>query len=206
VKGWFVTFEGPVGSGKSTQIQLLREYLTAEGQEILFTREPGGNPVSEKIRGLILDRENEDIQPLTEALLYAASRAQIVAQVIRPALEEGKIVICDRYVDSSIAYQGYGRELGDVVEQINEAAVDGIMPDLTFLLMVDPETGRSRVCRGGEMDRLEAECLDYHYKVYEGYQALAKRYPERIVLLDGTRPVEEIHRDIIGKVREHFGL
>ena len=202
----FITFEGPDGSGKSTQIQLLRDYLTASGQEILFTREPGGNPVSEKIRGLILDRENADIQPLTEALLYAASRAQIVAQVIRPALEEGKIVISDRYVDSSIAYQGYGRELGDVVEQINEAAVDGIMPDLTILLMVDPETGRGRVCGGGEMDRLEAECLDYHRKVYEGYLALAEKYPDRIIMLDGTRPVDDIHQEIIGKVRERFGL
>ncbi len=204
-KGWFITFEGPDGSGKSTQLQLLKDYLTAQGKEFLFTREPGGTAVSEKIRELILDPEYKEMMPLTEALLYAASRAQLVAQVLRPALDEGKLVICDRFLDSSIAYQAYGRKLGPVVEQVNEAAVDGLVPDLTFLLMVDPDTGRSRIGEGC-LDRLEAECIEYRQEVYRGYQELARRFPERILLIDGTRPVEEIHQEILGKVRDCFGL
>ena len=150
MKGIFISFEGADASGKSTQIRLLREWLESKGIEPLVTREPGGTAIGEKIRAILLDRENGEMLPLTEALLYAASRAQHVGQVIRPALKEGRVVITDRFVDSSIAYQGYGRGLGEVAEIINTPAVDGVLPDLTILLVVDPEDMRRRRDPGEE--------------------------------------------------------
>lgn len=201
-KGIFISIEGPDGSGKSTQISILKEYFSARGKEVLLTREPGGTAIGEKIREIILDRNNSEMVSMTEALLYAASRAQHVAQVIRPALQAGKIVICDRFVDSSIAYQGYGRKLGESVRTINEYAVDGCLPDLTFLLKLDPKVGKGRI-RFEEQDRLEQEKLDFHQRVYEGYAEL-EASTERMIGIDAERGIEEISRDIISEMERYL--
>ena len=166
-RGLFITLEGPDGSGKSTQIEFLKAYFQERNLPCVFTREPGGTAIGEKLRNIILDKENQEMCDMAEALLYAAARAQHVQQLIRPALEAGKIVVCDRFIDSSIAYQGYGRNLGDVVRIINELAVDGCMPDVTFLMELSPEIGKSRISEDNQ-DRLEQEKLEFHDKVYAG--------------------------------------
>lgn len=190
-EGYFISFEGGDGSGKSTQIQILREFLEERGYDVILTREPGGTPISEKIRSIILDKANSEMDDMTEALLYAAARAQLVSQVIRPALEEGKVVICDRFVDSSMAYQAYARGLGDSVKSINAFAVGDCMPDLTILLKVNPQVGSSRI-GNRERDRIELASIDFHKKVYEGYLQLEKLYPERIVGIDAADTIENI--------------
>lgn len=190
-RGLFLTFEGPDGSGKSTQIRLLCDDLRRRGFDVFLTREPGGTRIGETIRDLILDPANGEMAPMAEALLYAASRAQHVEEAIRPALERGRTVICDRFMDSSIVYQGYGRALGEPVRIVNEIAVAGLVPDLTFLLLVEPETSRERL-RSGPLDRLEQESNAYYTAVYEGYLALAARYPERIRTIDGAMDREAI--------------
>lgn len=190
-EGYFISFEGGDGSGKSTQIQILREFLEERGYDVIITREPGGTPISEKIRSIILDKANSEMDDMTEALLYAAARAQLVSQVIRPALEEGKVVICDRFVDSSMAYQAYARGLGDSVKTINAFAVGDCMPDLTILLKVNPQVGSSRI-GNRERDRIELASSDFHKKVYEGYLQLEKLYPERIVGIDAADTIENI--------------
>jgi len=194
----FVTFEGLDGSGKTTQAELLRERLEADGEDVVSTREPGGTDLGERIRDLVL--HGGHVTPWAEALLYAASRAQHVAEVIRPALERHASVICDRYVDSSVAYQGAGRELGlDRVLDLNLAAVGGLMPDRTFLLALDPEDAPSRL--GGVHDRLEREDGDFRRRVDAGYRELAERFPERIVVLDGTLPADDLAEEIHGALR-----
>ncbi|MDY5607357.1 MAG: dTMP kinase [Lentihominibacter sp.] len=190
-EGYFISFEGGDGSGKSTQIQILREFLEERGYDVILTREPGGTPISEKIRSIILDKANSEMDDMTEALLYAAARAQLVSQVIRPALEEGKVVICDRFVDSSMAYQAYARGLGDSVKTINAFAVGDCLPDLTILLKVNPQVGSSRI-GNRERDRIELASSDFHKKVYEGYLQLEKLYPERIVGIDAADTIENI--------------
>lgn len=190
-EGYFISFEGGDGSGKSTQIQILREFLEERGYDVILTREPGGTPISEKVRSIILDKANSEMDDMTEALLYAAARAQLVSQVIRPALEEGKVVICDRFVDSSMAYQAYARGLGDPVKIINAFAVGDCMPDLTILLKVNPQVGSSRI-GNRERDRIELASSDFHEKVYEGYLQLEKLYPERIVGIDAADTIENI--------------
>ncbi len=195
-KGLFITFEGPDGSGKTTQIHLLKNYLNERGYEAVITREPGGTRISEKIRTLILDRDNREMDHLTEALLYAASRAQHVSELIIPNLEKGITVICDRFMDSSIAYQGYGRKLGEQVQVINEYAVKGILPNLTFFLKVAPHIGKSRI-EVEVQDRLEMEKIQYHNDVFEGYLELERKYPNRIVPMDGTQSIEKIHQSIV---------
>ena len=190
-EGYFISFEGGDGSGKSTQIQILREFLEEMGYDVILTREPGGTPISEKIRSIILDKANSEMDDMTEALLYAAARAQLVSQIIRPALEEGKVVICDRFVDSSMAYQAYARGLGDSVKTINAFAVGDCMPDLTILLKVNPQVGSSRI-GNRERDRIELASSDFHKKVYEGYLQLEKLYPERIVGIDAADTIENI--------------
>lgn len=194
--GLFITMEGPDGSGKSTQIAAIRNYLESKGERIIITREPGGTSISEKIRNLLLDRENSEMDPMAEALLYAAARAQHVSQVIRPALQDGIHVICDRFIDSSIAYQGYGRGLGDSVAIINAYAVNECIPDITFFMKLNPEIGKSRI-RTADMDRIEMEKLDFHNRVFAGYEALEMEYPDRIVGIDATRNIEEISEEII---------
>lgn len=203
MKGIFISFEGPDGSGKTTQIQLLAEYCKEKGLKTIATREPGGTPISEKIREIILDNRNKEMAPAAEALLYAASRAQLVDQVIKPALEEGTIVLSDRFMDSSIAYQGYGRGLGDGVRTINEFAIQSLQPDLTFFMNVDPAVGKKRVLAEGAPDRMESEAMTFHRAVYNGYVELSKIYKDRYVVIDGTKSIEEIAAIIRGCVEKY---
>lgn len=209
MKGIFVTFEGPDGSGKTTQVNLLKEYFNSLGYEVLITREPGGTNISEKIRKLILDPENKEMGAVCEALLYAASRAQHMHEVIIPALNLGKMVICDRFVDSSIVYQGYARGLGDeMVGNINEYAIQGRTPDRTFLITIPPEVGIKRKNSDGALDRLEQEDIQFHKKVYEGYNRLKGKY-DRIMHIDGTQninKIQDIIREDINKIIKKEGF
>lgn len=201
-KGYFISIEGSDGSGKSTQIKLMKEYFASKGFEVVESREPGGTRIGEKIRNIILDNENVEMSPVTEALLYAASRAQHVTEVIRPCLKQGKVIICDRYIDSSIAYQGVGRGLGiDVVSKINSVAIQGIMPDLTVFFDIDPEVALNRKIEDGKADRLELEKLEFHKKVYKGYKQIASTN-SRIKIIDASRSVMEIHKDVVNIIDE----
>ncbi len=195
-RGLFITIEGPDGSGKSTQIAYLKDFFQEQQLDCLFTREPGGTEIGEKLRKIILDKNNAEMCDKTEALLYAASRAQHVEQLIRPALEAGRIVICDRFIDSSIAYQGFGRNLGEAVSSINEWAVSGCMPDATFLFMLSPAVGKSRIEKA-EQDRLEQEKIEFHNKVFAGYRALAARYPQRFIEIDAEKDRTAIKTEIL---------
>lgn len=204
MRGIFISFEGPDGSGKSTHIRLLTEKLLAMGYTVKVTREPGGCPISEIIRELVLSTEHREMLPVTEALLYAAARAQHVGEVIHPALMRGEIVITDRYVDSSIAYQGYGRGLGeDFVAGINAPAIGGLMPDVTFLMAVDTgETTRRMSDR--ELDRLEQAGLNFHDRVYEAFKKMAIKDSARIVTIDATRPKPDVHNAIMSVISERL--
>ena len=194
-KGYFISFEGVDGSGKSTQISRLKEYLEAEGYEVVLSREPGGTDIGEQIRSVILDTKNEGMSHVTEALLYAASRAQHVQDVIAPAIQAGKVVICDRYIDSSLAYQQYGRGLGECVRIINGYAIGDCMPDLTFLLKVKPDVGETRI-GSRDKDRIELEDMRFHEAVYRGYELLQEEFSSRIVAINATRSVDEIFAQI----------
>ncbi|MBR5642548.1 MAG: dTMP kinase [Firmicutes bacterium] len=200
MKGIFITFEGPDGSGKTTQIRLLAQHCRQMGFEVVLTREPGGTPISEAIRDLLLDPSHKEMDGVTEALLYAASRAQHVAEKIRPALEAGCIVLCDRFMDSSIAYQGYARGLGDDVRVINEFAIQGTQPDITFFLDLPADQGKKRVASARDLDRLEQEDLSFHNAVYDGYRKLKEIYADRYICIDASRSIEEIAAEI----REQF--
>ncbi|MBP3759104.1 MAG: dTMP kinase [Firmicutes bacterium] len=203
MRGLFISIEGPDGSGKSTQIENIKKFFEDKNIEIVFTREPGGTAIGERIREIILDNSFKEMDPMTEAMLYAASRAQHVAQVIGPALEAGKVVVCDRFVDSSLAYQGFGRELGDAVEVINSYAIGPYMPDVTFLMKLDPNEGKHRIQENRDtQDRLEHEKLAFHRKVYKGYLELEKRYPDRILGIDASRGIDEIRDEIYKKLEE----
>ncbi len=202
-EGLFISFEGTDGSGKTTQIKLLEAYIRQKGYETVLTREPGGTRVSELIRDMVLDPENREITPLTEMILYAASRAQHVAQVIKPAVDRGKIVICDRFVDSSYAYQGCGRGVDlKVVADVNRAAVNGIVPHMTFFLDIVPEISLGRRLNSTGADRIEQEKMDFHRRVYEGYKKMAGLYPERIKTIDAAKTVNEISAQIIEYVND----
>ena len=204
--GLFVAFEGGDGAGKSTQVGALCQALEAEGSSVVRTREPGGTPVGEKLRALVLEHGQGDIDPRTEALLFAASRAAHVRQVIRPALERGDVVVCDRYIDSSVAYQGAGRGLGtDSVLGINLWAVDGLQPDLTVLLDVDPAQGRSRRTAGDvPEDRMESEPDAFHERIRSAFLDAAERAPERYLVLPAGEPIEQLSRRILAAVRERL--
>jgi dTMP kinase len=194
----FVTFEGGDGSGKSTQAALLAEHLAAAGREVVATREPGGTPLGEKIRGLLLDGEHP--APWAEAALFAAARAELAERVIRPSLAAGADVVCDRYLDSSLAYQGVARGLGvDRVLELNIAVAD-LTPDRTFVLLVDRETAAERA--GSSPDRMEQEDRAFHAAVAHGYRELAGRYPERIVVLDGSQVADSL----AARIREDLGV
>lgn len=195
--GKFITFEGTDGSGKTTQIKLLEEYLKNKGYEVVFTREPGGTKVSELIRDIILDPENTEINPLTEMILYSASRAQLVAQVIKPAIKAGKIIICDRFIDSSYAYQGYGRGIDlKMIAEVNRVAVDGVSPDVTFFMDVNPEIAIKRRINESDADRIEQEKIDFHRRVYEGYKKMALLFPDRIVAINASKPIDQVSNQI----------
>lgn len=204
-KGLFITFEGTDGSGKTTQIKLLQEYMRTKERQVVLSREPGGTRVSEIIRDIILEPENKEIVPLTEMILYAASRAQHVAEVIDPAIRAGKIVICDRYVDSSYAYQGGGRGMDlKIIADVNRIAINGTVPDITFFLDIDPEISIIRRINSTGADRIEQEKLDFHRRVYEGYKKLSILYPDRIKTIDATRSIEEISAQINEYIDELF--
>lgn len=202
--GMFISFEGPDGSGKSTHIRLLSQKLAEMGYAVRVTREPGGCPISEKIREIVLDKDNPEMSPVTEALLYAAARAQHVEEVIRPALARGEVVITDRYIDSSIAYQGYGRGLGkEAVERINEPATGGLMPDITFVMAVDAREAARRIS-DRELDRLEAAGMRFHDRVAAAFGAIARESAGRAVSVDATMPKPEVHARIMGVVLERL--
>lgn len=201
MKGLFITIEGPDGSGKSTQIENIKKYFLDKDKEIVFTREPGGTAIGERIRAIILDNNCSEMDFMTEAMLYAASRAQHVAEVIKPALEAGKVVVCDRFVDSSIAYQGYGRGLGEPVSVINKFAIGDCIPDITFLLKLSPDIGKNRIEKNRTCkDRLEHEMLSFHVEVYKGYLAIEKENPDRVFGIDAKGSIEEIKADIYSKL------
>ena len=194
----FVSFEGADGSGKSTQVELLREALAAEGRDVVLTREPGGTELGEAVRSLVLD--GPEMGAWAEATLFAASRAEHVEEVIRPALDRGAAVVCDRYVDSSLAYQGIARGLGiDAVLQLNLAVTGGLLPDVTFLLLIDPDVATGRHV---EPDRLEREGTELQAKVDAAYRELAERFPERIVAVDAARPPDEIAKEVRERLRD----
>lgn len=198
-KGLFISVEGLDGSGKTTQAKSIEEYLNKKGHGTLLLREPGGTPIGEKIRTILLDPKNTEMDAVAEMLLYAASRAQITAEKILPALEEGCCVICDRFIDSSIAYQGYGRQL-DVgeVTGVNLAAVRHTIPDITFFIDKLPEDSLKRRRESSEADRLENEEMDFHKRVYKGYRELYEKDPDRIKWIDGDRDIEAISSEITG--------
>lgn len=192
-KGLFISMEGPDGSGKSTQIELLKQYFEETGKEVIITREPGGNRISEAIREIILNKDFTEMSPTTEMLLYASARAQLISEVIAPAIDSGKMVISDRFVDSSLVYQGLARGLGvENVYEVNKHAIGDYMPDITFMFDLPAEVGLSRKKDQKELDRMELEGLEFHKKVAEGYREMAQRFPERITVIDATLPVQDI--------------
>lgn len=204
MSGKFITFEGVEGCGKSTQMELLSSYLADAGLPVVTTREPGGNSVGESIREILLD-PSSSITPEAEALLYAASRAQLVHSVIVPVLGEGKYVLCDRYLDSSLAYQGEARGLGmDWILKVSLWATRGLLPDLTFLLTVPVEKGLART--SAKADRIEMESIEFHRKVESGFLKAAEMFPERIVVIDGDREPDQVHRDILRFLKNRMGI
>lgn len=201
-KGIFITMEGSDGSGKTTQINLLSEFLKKNNYDVIITREPGGTNISEAVREILLNPEFKEMDPTTELLLYTAARAQLMAQVIRPALEAGKAVISDRFIDSALVYQGIARGLGvDNVYNVNQYAVQGCMPDMTFLLDLTAEEGIKRKKNQKELDRMEQEKLSFHRQVSDGYRSLADKYPERITKIDATLPIADIYAIIEAQVQ-----
>lgn len=194
----FITFEGGEGSGKSSVMKLLAERLEQEGYSIVTTREPGGTPIAEEIRNVILDKKNTDMDPRTEALLYAASRRQHLVQKVWPALKEGKLVLCDRFLDSSLAYQGVARHLGvDEILNVNLFATEGKYPDLTLFFDLEPEIGLARIAAnaGREVNRLDLEKIDFHKNVRAAFQDLAKRFADRYVVIDASQSFEKVFED-----------
>lgn len=221
----FITFEGSEGSGKTTQSTLLAKALQKEGFDVIVTYEPGGTRISQQIREILLDPENAGMTTLTELLLYLAARAQHIKEVIKPALEEGKIVICDRFIDATLAYQGYGRGLNketclvELIQKLNslvtnEASLQDIKPNLTFILDIDPAEGLKRainihkeayftdVYPAGKGDRIEQEELEFHQRVRDGYFEIARQEPQRVKIINRGENIEEIHQIIIGYVHE----
>ena len=199
-KNLFITFEGIEGCGKSTQARMLKEFLVKEGKSVFLTREPGGPKIAEEIREILLSVENKEMLPQTEVLLYMASRSQHTGEWIIPELEKGKIVISDRYYDSTFAYQGAARKInGKLIDTIRRYATFGLIPDITFLVDLPEEIGLSRILVK-DADRLEQESMEFHKRVRVGFLDLAKKEPERFVVLDGNKSIKEIHKQVIYKV------
>lgn len=205
MKGRFITFEGPDGSGKGTIIKYVKKYLEKNNIDYILTREPGGVEISEEIREIILNKKHLSMDERTEALLYAAARRQHLVEIVVPALKDGKIVICDRFVDSSLAYQGHARGIGiDAVLKINQFAIDNLMPDLTIFLDVQPEVGLSRInnSKVRKKDRLDLESIDFHRKVYEGYKKVLERYPNRIKSIDAEQSIKAVSKQAIEVIQD----
>ncbi len=194
----FITMEGPDGSGKTSQQVLLADFLRKNGYPILATREPGGTPIGDQIRKILSDLKNQEMNPRTELLLFQASRAQHVEQVIWPHLQKGGVVLCDRYADSTLAYQGYGHQTFplDQVRAIIDFATGGLKPDLTLLLDIDVEAGLQRRVQGGDWNRLDAYQLEFHQRVRQGYLQMVHAEPQRWVVIDASRTVDEVQEDI----------
>jgi dTMP kinase len=203
----FITFEGGEGAGKSTAIKRIVEKLTSEGYEIVLTREPGGTPIAEEIRNVILDKKNTAMDPRTEALLYAASRRQHLVEKVIPALKEGKLVLCDRFLDSSLAYQGGARGIGiDTVYNMNLFATEGMLPDLTILFDIKPEEGLARIAANSqrEVNRLDVEKLTFNNKVRDSFHELAKKFPERFVIVDASKTPDEVFADAYKAIEDRL--
>jgi dTMP kinase len=203
----FITFEGPDGSGKSSQVASLLEHLSSQGKKVLVTREPGGTAIGDQIRAILSDLGNTEMHPRTETLLFLAARAQIVEQVILPAIAEGTIVLCDRYADSTLAYQGYGHRnnLGQI-QALLDFATGGLKPDLTLLLDVDVEVGLQRRASGGQWNRLDAYDLEFHRRVRQGYHMLVQADPQRWVVIDAGQPPEKVQASIRQVVMERLSV
>lgn len=194
-KGLFITFEGADGCGKTTQMKLLAEYLKQQGKNVVLTREPGGKGLGEKVREILLNYDGP-VSDRCESFLFLADRAQNIDIIVNPAVEDGKIVLCDRHIDSTVAYQGYGRGLDiERINKLNNIATNGKKPDLTFVFDIDVETSMKRV--GKEKDRMESAGIDFHNRVRKGYLELAKQEPQRIKVLDATKSIEEIHKNVV---------
>ena len=203
MRGIFITGEGPEGAGKTSILNKLAEDFTAKGYPIVLTREPGGIRIAEQIREIILNKENTEMDARTEALLYAAARRQHLAEKVKPALEKGAIVLCDRFIDSSLAYQGYARGLGiDEVYEMNLFATQDMMPDATLYFDITPEEGLKRIerNRGREVNRLDLEALDFHQKVYEGYQLLLNKFSGRMHTIDASASFDEVYHEAAAKL------
>ncbi len=200
-RGWgsFFAVDGPDGSGKSTQAKLLADAIAKTGRTVVLTRDPGGTPLGERVRDLLLDTEGPQIAGRSELFLFMAARAQVVDEVILPALDAGRVVVCERFLMSSVVYQGLAGEIpAGEVETIGHSATGGLAPDLTIVLDVDTETGLKRV---GKADRIEQRGRSYHERVRQGFLSLASRDPARIVVVDGSRPVEEVQAEMLGRAR-----
>ena len=194
-KGLFITFEGADGCGKTTQMNLLAEYLKNQGREVVLTREPGSKGLGEKIREILLNYDGE-VSDRCESFLFLADRAQNIDTIVNPAVDAGKIVLCDRHTDSSVAYQGYGRGLDiERINMLNNLATNGKKPDITFVFDIDTETSMKRV--GKEKDRMESAGFEFHTKVRNGYLEIAKKEPERIKVIDASKSIEEIHQEVL---------
>ena len=203
MKGTFITFEGCEGVGKSRQIRFLEDYLKNHQIEYFLTREPGGTTVSEQIRNVILDGKNVSMTDECEALLYSAARVQLLKETIKPLLDQGKLVLCDRYIDSSFAYQGYARGLGvEFIEKINDYAIKNFMPDYTIFLCLEPEKAFKRKGGVDKNDRLELSGIDFHNKVFEGYVELSKKYSDRFIVIDASGEKEQTHQKIIDALKQ----
>lgn len=203
MSGLFITMEGTDGAGKTTQINMLKDHLLNKGYKVVCTREPGGTPIGEKIREIILDKNNGEMCDITEALLYAAARAQHIKEVILPVLNEGGVVISDRFLDSNLVYQGFARSMGErLIKNINKYAIGGLEPDITFFLKLRPEESIARKKNQTELDRMEAESFNFHQRVYDGYVYLSRRRKDRIKTIDATMSVEDIHNSIVGGIEK----
>lgn len=209
MKGKFITFEGPEGAGKTSVLELLMKDLQQLGVDAVFTREPGGIKIAEKIREVILNKEHIEMDSRTEALLYAAARRQHLVEKVIPSINCGKVVFCDRFIDSSLAYQGHARGLGiDEVLSINEFAIDGLMPDLTFYFQIDPEKGLQRIANSSEREqnRLDLEDISFHNKVQEGYQAVIDRFKDRIIVIDADQSIDAVLNEVKSALTKYIRL
>ena len=201
-KGLFITFEGADGCGKTTQMKLLADYLKTQGLEVVLTREPGGKGLGEKVREILLNYDGE-VSDRCESFLFLADRAQNIDIIVNPAVEQGKIVLCDRHIDSTVAYQGYGRGLDlDRIKMLNNLATNGRKPDLTIVFDIDVETSMKRV--GSEKDRMESAGIEFHNKVRNGYLEIAKQEPERIKVVNAVQPIEQVFDDVKKIVKEYI--